>query len=85
MPDHFHLFVSIDDQQLSLSVWVKSLKGTLSSQLRARSIALPYWQKGFFDHVLRSNDSYSGKWHYVQGESDPSRLGDKLGRLALRW
>jgi REP element-mobilizing transposase RayT len=31
MPDHLHLFVAIDGEQLSLSDWMKSLKGTLSS------------------------------------------------------
>jgi len=47
MPDHLHLFVSIDDQQIRLSAWMKALKGTLSSELRAKGCASPYWQKGF--------------------------------------
>jgi len=61
MPDHFHVFIAIDDQKLSLADWVKSLKGTLSSVLPAEGKSLPYWQKGFFDHVLRSADSFSQK------------------------
>jgi putative transposase len=24
------------------------------------------WQEGFFDHVLRSNESYAQKWEYVR-------------------
>ena len=78
MPDHIHLFVAIDDKRLSLSVWMKSLKGTLSSKLREQGIASPYWQKGFFDHVLRSGDSYSQKWNYVR--ENPVRAG-----LAACW
>ena len=66
MPDHFHTFVVIDDRVLSLSAWVKSLKGSLSSVLRANGATSPFWQKGFFDHVLRSGDSYSAKWEYVR-------------------
>lgn len=66
MPDHLHFFVALDDERLSLSAWMKSLKGTLSAKLRAREVASPYWQKGFFDHVLRSSDSYSEKWNYVR-------------------
>jgi putative transposase len=73
MPDHLHLFVAIDGEQLSLSDWMKSLKGTLSSKLRADGEAPPYWQKGFFDHVLRSGDSYSQKWNYVR--ENPIRSG----------
>src|SRR4029077_4786896 len=30
MPDHLHLFVAIDSERMSLSAWLKSLKGTLS-------------------------------------------------------
>jgi putative transposase len=73
MPDHLHLFVSIDDQQIRLSAWMKALKGTLSSELRAKGCASPYWQKGFFDHILRSEESYSEKWQYVR--ENPVRAG----------
>jgi putative transposase len=78
MPDHLHFFVAIDDAKLSLSVWMKSLKGTLSSELRAQGSASPYWQRGFFDHVLRSSDSYSEKWNYVR--ENPIRAG-----LVTNW
>jgi REP element-mobilizing transposase RayT len=47
MPDHLHLFVAIDDQRIGLSAWMKSLKGTLSSELHAKDCASPYWQKDF--------------------------------------
>jgi putative transposase len=45
---------------------MKALKGTLSLKLRTDGHARPYWQKGFFDHVLRSSDSYLEKWNYVR-------------------
>jgi putative transposase len=73
MPNHVHLFVAIDDQRIKLSDWMKSLKGTLSSELRVQGYAPPYWQKGFFDHVLRSSESYSEKWRYVR--ENPVRAG----------
>lgn len=78
MPDHFHLFVAIDDEKLSLSACVKSLKGTLSSVLRRERKSPPYWQKGFFDHMLRSKESYSQKWNYVR--ENPVRA-----ELVKRW
>jgi REP-associated tyrosine transposase len=73
MPDHFHLFVTIDDERISLSNWVRALKGTLSSQLRQEGFSSPFGQKGFFDHVLRSDESTTQKWHYVR--ENPSRAG----------
>jgi len=66
MPDHLHLFVRIDGKRLTLSSWMKSLKGTLSRELRRSQSSAPFWQKGFFDHILRSSDSHSAKWNYVR-------------------
>jgi hypothetical protein len=39
------------------------------------------WQPGFFDHVLRSDESYSQKWNYVR--ENPLRAG--LARTADDW
>ena len=78
MPDHFHAFVIIDDTRLSLSIWMKSLKNSLSKTLRALRVPPPHWEKVFFDHILRSDESYSAKWHYVR--ENPVRA-----RLANEW
>lgn len=78
MPDHFHAFVAIDDQELSLSVWVKSLKNSISKTLRQNGIGAPHWQKAFFDHLLRSAESCTEKWYYVR--ENPVRAG-----LVSRW
>ncbi len=71
MPDHLHLFVSV--VEISLSNWVKSLKNALSKTLRTAGQDGPHWQKVFFDHLLRSGESYSQKWDYVR--ENPVRAG----------
>ena len=78
MPDHIHLFVALDEDRIALSAWMKSLKNTLSKAMRAAGVASPHWQKGFFDHVLRGDESYSGKWEYVR--ENPVRAG-----LVANW
>jgi putative transposase len=78
MPDHLHLFVALDDELVTLSRWMKSLKNAISKSLRDAKVLPPHWQKGFFDHVLRSDESYSGKWDYVR--ENPVRAG-----LVARW
>ena len=78
MPDHRHAFVVIDDERMNLSRWIKSLKNALSKTLRIQNIPAPHWQKGFFDHVMRSGDSCAEKWHYVR--DNPVRAG-----LVNRW
>jgi putative transposase len=42
---------------------------------------MPHWQPGFFDHLLRSADSYSAKWDYVR--ENPVRAG--LVELSKDW
>ena len=73
MPDHLHLFVSFGPDSMSLSAWVKSLKNAISKALKPAKTASPHWQKGFFDHVLRSAESYEQKWLYVR--NNPVRAG----------
>ena len=81
MPDHLHLFVALDETQLGLAAWMKSLKNTLSKALRSLGVSSPHWQKGFFDHVLRSGESYAQKWDYVR--ANPVRAG--LVTNAANW
>jgi putative transposase len=68
MPDHVHLFVR-GDQSFVLSPWVGGLKRAMSVALRSPRL----WQPGFFDHILRSDESYSEKWNYVR--ENPVRAG----------
>ena len=77
MPNHIHLFVALKPDT-KLSVWMKSLKNSLSRTLRSQKVSSPHWQKGFFDHVLRSAESYSQKWEYVR--DNPVRAG-----LVRQW
>src|SRR5664279_1245732 len=80
MPDHIHLFVALHPDT-TLAGWMKSLKNSLSKTLRSLDVPTPHWQKGFFDHVLRSADSYSQKWDYVR--DNPVRAG--LVRAWREW
>lgn len=65
MPDHVHLFVR-GDMAFDLGVWIRGLKRGVS---RKRG----FWQLGFFDHIFRSDETYSEKWNYVR--ENPVRAG----------
>ena len=73
MPDHLHFFVCIPPGAVGLSAWMKSLKNTLSKHWRENGIEAPHWQKGFFDHLIRSSESHAEKWKYVR--ENPVRAG----------
>jgi putative transposase len=67
-PDHVHLFVRCD-HGFVLSKWVSGLKRAMSVAVMKQRL----WQPGFFDHILRSNESYTEKWNYVR--ENPVRAG----------
>jgi len=66
MPDHVHLFVWIPLSGPTLGSWVKALKSVLGKTLTELDVPKPHWQVGFFDHVLRRQESYDEKWEYVK-------------------
>jgi putative transposase len=73
MPDHMHLFVAFPPTGITLPKWVQALRSVLGKELLRLGFQKPHWQEGFFDHVLRSADSYSEKWEYVR--MNPVRAG----------
>ena len=76
MPDHLHFFCVSDQGPASpsLSRFIGSFKQwTAKGILRAAGLPPPLWQKQFFDHVLRSDESYESKWRYVL--DNPARAG----------
>jgi putative transposase len=73
MPDHIHLFVAIPSTEVTLPRWVQMLRTVLGKELLRLGVAKPHWQEGFFDHVLRSSESYGQKWDYVR--LNPVRAG----------
>jgi putative transposase len=81
MPDHLHLFVCGPDD-FRLGRWIGMLKQALGEQI-APAGASPIWQRGFFDHLLRSDESYAQKWNYVRENPVRAGLVQKRRRLAL--
>jgi REP-associated tyrosine transposase len=66
MPDHVHLFAAFPMEGIALCNWVQLLRTMMGKTLLRVGIQKPHWQEGFFDHVLRSHESYSQKWEYVR-------------------
>ena len=67
MPDHAHFFCSAELNAKSLPVFMQAWKQWTSKRM-ARQLKLSghLWQEEFFDHVLRSSESYGQKWEYVR-------------------
>jgi REP element-mobilizing transposase RayT len=79
LPDHMHLFVC-GPNDFELGRWMGMLKQSLekaisptASPTGRRLQKTPFWQRRFFDHVLRSEETYEQKWNYVR--DNPVRAG----------
>jgi putative transposase len=80
MPDHIHLFVC-GDLHFHLGKWIKALRQALGKSISSGVRHDRIWQEGFFDHILRSDESMSQKWEYVR--DNPVRAG--FVRLWTEW
>jgi len=79
MPNHIHLLLQINTDSdgrpmvaPTISNIVQQMKGLVS-----KKAGFAIWQKGFYDHVIRSNMDYREIWEYIEG--NPMRWAeDKL-------
>lgn len=81
MPDHAHLFVALPVTGITLAKWVQAMRSVMGKTLLRCGFRKSHWQEGFFDHLLRSSESYSQKWEYVR--MNPVRAG--LSPTAEAW
>ena len=79
MPNHVHFFARPAIDARPMADWVQMWKSVSSRQIAAAlAIDPPIWQTDYFDRYLRSSESYSDKWQYV--EQNPVRAG-LVGRV----
>jgi len=79
MPEHVHFFARPAANARPKTEWVEMWKSVSSRRIAATlAIGPPIWQPDYFDRYLRSSESYSDKWQYV--EQNPVRAG-LVGRV----
>ena len=72
MPDHLHLVLCGMNNTASLPAVVRAFKGRATAAARRLGI-MNLWQKGFYDYVIRSGDSFDRAAAYVL--MNPVRAG----------
>ncbi len=80
MPDHFHALLAGMSQSANLLAAVRSFKGASTARARSLTIA-PLWQKGFYDHLIRAEESLNRITWYIL--MNPVR--DGLVSTASEW
>ena len=66
MPDHLHFFCAPDADAGTLSDFVGGFKQLSTRRAWEAGWTGKLWQTEFFDHLLRSEESYGSKWEYVR-------------------
>jgi putative transposase len=70
MPDHVHFVCAAEFDATPLPRFMQAWKQWTSKRIaRQTKLSRHVWQEDFFDHVLRSSESYSEKWNYVKENS----------------
>jgi REP element-mobilizing transposase RayT len=66
MPDHVHFFATPENDNARLTSFVSLWKQWTAKRIvRDCGIESPFWQPRFFDHLLRTEESYADKREYV--------------------
>ena len=74
MPDHVHMLLSLtEDYQKSLINWVSVFKRYASKNINGSYGIKPLWQKNFYDHVVRKEESLVKIAEYIV--NNPVRKG----------
>jgi len=81
MPDHVHFFCSPQSDSADLSDFIRDFKSLSTVNAWKLGLKDKLWQRQFFDHLLRSHESYKAKWEYVR--FNPVRHG--LCSLPEEW
>jgi REP element-mobilizing transposase RayT len=87
MPDHVHFFCRPTSGAKTLSRFIGAWKTWSSRRIHllkpqpTAAATTSLWQREFFDHLMRSSESYSKKWNYVR--ENPVRAG--FVSLAEDW
>jgi putative transposase len=78
MPDHVHLMLKPvileSEVDFSLSKIMQGIKGFSAREInKSRGTKGNLWQDENFDRIVRDNDEYLEKWHYIR--SNPVKAG----------
>lgn len=79
MPDHIHLLLSLtDNYKRNLPNWVAAFKRYIAREMNEVFQIKPFWQKNFYDHVVRKEEDLTQIAEYIL--NNPVRKG-----MAIKW
>lgn len=60
MPNHIHMIIIKDDEEVSISRIIQQYKGTVSKKAKCK-----IWQKSFYEHIIRNEKEHYKIIEYI--------------------
>lgn len=69
MPNHIHLLLQINTDNNGMRTAAPTISTIINQAkgLVAKKVGFPIWQKGFYDHIIRSEQDYLDVCTYIEG------------------
>jgi putative transposase len=83
MHDHLHLLIS--PKKGNLSEKISRWKSYVSNRLRKEGLEFKCWQRGFYDHALRSGEDINITAEYIVNNPVRAGLVDQWQDYAHSW
>jgi len=83
MPDHYHMLLTLIGET-SISAVVRKAHAPFAKHYRALTADYArVWERRFYDHVIRNDKDWEGKWDYIH--SNPVIAGLVESALTYPW
>jgi REP element-mobilizing transposase RayT len=82
MPDHVHLLVGVSPES-PLPAFVQAWKSLCYRVRRSRGDRSTFWQRGFWDHAMRSDEDLRAAALYILNNPVRKGLADDRGHYTL--
>lgn len=84
MPEHVHVLLEAERDDASLTDFVRRWKQATGYEFR-RQRGEALWQPGFFDRVLRDQESSAVVARYILENPLRAGLGERIGDYPFAW
>ncbi|KPJ87261.1 MAG: transposase [Gammaproteobacteria bacterium SG8_11] len=82
MPDHFHWLVQLGSDT-SLAKLMSTVKGWSTTRIQQIVSSKNIWQRGYFDHALRSDEDMQSVARYIVANPLRAGLVENIGEYPL--
>ncbi|HYF84154.1 MAG TPA: transposase [Clostridia bacterium] len=68
MPNHIHMIIAIDGEESGRTMFAPTISRIIKQfkEYVTKQIGYSFWQKSYYDHVIRNEQSYKEIYEYIE-------------------